>query len=197
VSNLDPAPEAITLAPGVHHAHSEESPSGRPAVLHGLQLWIALPQQDRFTEPRFAHHGGLPVVREGRGDGATVTVVIGEHRGERSPAEVFTPLVALEVAVPGGDEAVLPVREDFEYGVIAADHSAMVADALIAPGQLAHLPAGRSEIRFSPAGGRRPARFFVVGAGHLLLKSAPPAQGQPELHPLPQRHAGQAVYARA
>ena len=153
-------------------AHSEESPSGRPAVLHGLQLWIALPQQDRFTEPRFAHHGGLPVVREGRGDGATVTVVIGEHRGERSPAEVFTPLVALEVAVPGGDEAVLPVREDFEYGVVAADGSAVVADALIAPGQLAHLPAGRSEIRFSPAGGRRPARFFVVGGvpfGERLL----------------------------
>lgn len=141
-------------------AHSEESPAGRPAVLHGLQLWIALPQPDRFTEPRFAHHADLPVVR---GDGARVTVIVGEYRGERSPAEVFTPLAGFEVAVPGGGEFVLPVREDFEYGVVAADGSAVVAGALIAPGLLAHLPPGLSEIRFSPAGGRRHARFFVLG----------------------------------
>jgi redox-sensitive bicupin YhaK (pirin superfamily) len=76
---------------------------------------------------------------------------------------VFTPLVGLEVAVPGGDDFVLPVREDFEYGVVAVDGSAVVAGALIAPGLLAHLPAGPPEIRFSPAGGRRHARFFVLG----------------------------------
>jgi redox-sensitive bicupin YhaK (pirin superfamily) len=40
-------------------AHSEESAAGRPAALHGLQLWIALPEQDRFVEPRFAHHANL------------------------------------------------------------------------------------------------------------------------------------------
>jgi len=149
--------------------HSEESAAGRPAALHGLQLWIALPEQDRFTEPRFAHHTDLPVVREG---GTRVTVVIGEHHGERSPAEVFTPLTGLEVAVPGGDDFVLPVREDFEYAVVAADGSAVVAGALIAPGLLAHLPAGLSEIRLSPAGGRKYARFFVLGGapfGERLL----------------------------
>jgi len=141
-------------------AHSEESAAGRPAMLHGLQLWIALPGSDRFTEPRFAHHADLPVVREA---GAYITVVIGQHRGERSPAEVFTPLVGLEVAIPGGDDFVLPVREDFEHGVVAVDGSALVEGALIAPGLLAHLPPGQSEIRLSPAGGRRLARFFVLG----------------------------------
>jgi redox-sensitive bicupin YhaK (pirin superfamily) len=157
----------MTAGQGI--AHSEESAAGRPAALHGLQLWIALPLQDRFIEPRFANHADLPVVREG---GARVTVVIGEHRGERSPAEVFTPLAGLEVAVPGGDDFVLPVREDFEYVVVAVDGSALVAGALIAPGLLAHLPAGLSEIRLSPAGGRRHARFFVLGGapfGERLL----------------------------
>jgi len=142
-------------------AHSEESPAGRPAVLHGLQLWIALREQDRFTEPRFAHHADLPVVREGR---TRVTVVIGEHRGEQSPAEVFTPLTGLEVAVPGGDDFVLPVRQDFEYAVVAVDGSAVVAGALIAP--------GRRESDLVQAGGRRHARFFVLGGapfGERLL----------------------------
>jgi len=141
-------------------AHSEESAAGRPAVLHGLQLWIALPEPDRFTQPRFAHHADLPVVREA---GAQVTVVIGEYQGARSPAEVFTPLTGLEVAVPGGEDFTLPVREDFEYGVVAVDGSALVEGGLIAPGLFAHLPPGQREITLSPAGGPRLARFFVLG----------------------------------
>jgi redox-sensitive bicupin YhaK (pirin superfamily) len=67
---------------------------------------------------------------------------------------------------------VLQVREDFEYAVVAVDGSALVAGGLIAPGLLAHLPAGLSQIRFSPAGGRRLARFFVLGGvpfGERLL----------------------------
>ena len=157
----------MTAGRGV--THSKESAAGRPPVLHGLQLWIAMPEAERHAEPRFAHHADLPVVRD---RGASVTVAIGEYRGERSPAEVFSPLAGYEVAVPGGDDFTLPVREDFEYGVVAVDGSAVVAGALIAPGLLAHLPAGRSEIRLSPAGGRRLARFFVVGGvplGERLL----------------------------
>ncbi len=85
---------------------------------------------------------------------------------------MFSPLAGFEVAVPGGDDFVLPVREDFECGVVAVDGSAVVAGALVAPGLLAHLPAGLSEIRLSPASGRRLARFFVVGGvpfGERLL----------------------------
>src|SRR5260370_17778510 len=95
----------MTAGQGI--AHSEESAAGRPGALHGLQLWIALPEQDRFIEPRFAHHADLPVVREG---GAQVTVVIGEHRGGQSPAEGFTPLAGLGVAVPAAADFVLPAR---------------------------------------------------------------------------------------
>jgi quercetin 2,3-dioxygenase len=157
----------MTAGQGI--AHSEESAAGRPPALHGLQLWIALPEAERHSEPRFAHHAGLPVVRDGA---ARVTVAIGEYRGERSPAEVFSPLCGYEVAVPGGDEFTLTVREDFEYGVVAVDGSALVAGALVAPGLLAHLPPGLSQIRLSPAGGRGLARFFVVGGvpfGERLL----------------------------
>ncbi len=56
--------------------------------------------------------------------------------------------------------------------MVAVDGSAVVADALIAPGLLAHLPVGVPEIRFSPAGGSRHARFFVLGGapfGERLL----------------------------
>ena len=157
-------------------AHSEESPAQRPAGLHGVQLWIALPASARFTEPGFAHHAGLPVLRDGD---ATVTVVAGEYGGQRSPATVYTSLVGLEITVPAGAEAALALRPDFEYGVLAVDGPATAGPALagpalespaadralgahIEPGRMAHLPTGGSSVRLAPSGPDG-GRFFVVG----------------------------------
>ena len=143
-------------------AHSEESPRGRPALLHGLQLWIALPDAERFTEPTFAHHARLPVVYD---QDAAITVVIGEYQGEESPAAVYSPLIGLEVLVPPGRPFILPVSKDFEHGVVSVDGPATVAGADVAPGLLAHLPPGLSVIVLEPAIDRDKdlVRFFVLG----------------------------------
>ena len=101
---------------------------------------------------------------------ASVTVVAGEYRGERSPAAVYTPLVGLEVVVPAGAAAALALRPDFEYGVLAVDGPASAgavpgADgpgANIEPGLMAHLPTGVSALRLAPSGPDG-GRFFVVG----------------------------------
>ncbi len=151
-------------------AHSEESPRGRPAKLHGLQLWIALPDEHRFTQPSFAHHAVLPVLEEPT---ATITVVAGEYRGERSPAQVYTPLAGYEIAVYDGARFTLQARPEFEYALVAVDGPATVAGANVEPGLLAHLPAGTDAIEFVPGEGTRdPARFFVLGGepfGERLL----------------------------
>ncbi|HEX3925313.1 MAG TPA: hypothetical protein VHY31_23740 [Streptosporangiaceae bacterium] len=36
-------------------AHAEESPAHRDPTLHGVQLWVALPDAARHTEPSFEH----------------------------------------------------------------------------------------------------------------------------------------------
>jgi hypothetical protein len=148
-------------------AHSEESPRGRPARLHGLQLWIALPDEHRYTEPSFAHHAVLPVLEEPT---ATITVIVGEYQGEQSPAQVHTPLAGYEVAVYDGAGFTLQARPEFEYAVLAVDGAATVTGtgsvtgANIEPGLLAHLPAGMDAIGLAPAEGTRdPARFFILG----------------------------------
>jgi redox-sensitive bicupin YhaK (pirin superfamily) len=165
-------------------AHSEESPLRRPALLHGVQLWIALPREAQFTEPSFAHHADLPVVEASGDSGARVTVVAGEFAGERSPAAVHTPLTGLEVTLAASGNVTLATRADFEYGVMAADGPATVAvsnavgeaamtsgtsgpdgvggagGVAFAPGMLAHLPTGSAAIHLSAVG---PNRFFVVG----------------------------------
>ena len=55
-------------------SHSEESPSVRSAQLHGAQLWIALPENQRHCEPAFEHYPELPVVER---DGFRITVLVG------------------------------------------------------------------------------------------------------------------------
>ena len=41
-------------------AHSEESPAEHDPELHGVQLWVALPDAQRQVEPAFEHHAQLP-----------------------------------------------------------------------------------------------------------------------------------------
>lgn len=135
-------------------AHAEESPDDRPAVLHGVQLWIALPESERHRDPWFAHHADLPVFDRG---GASVTVIAGEHAGETSPATVYTPLVGLQVLTR---DATITLDPDFEHGVLAADGPASVAGTTIAPGQLAHLPSGRKAVRLE---GPEEQRFLIIG----------------------------------
>ena len=76
-------------------SHSEESPVDRPPSLHGVQLWVALPDGDRWMEPRFEHHAALPTFAE---HGTSLTVLVGELAGERSPAVVHTPIVGAELS---------------------------------------------------------------------------------------------------
>ena len=67
-------------------AHSEESPGEHDPRLHGVQLWLALPEAQRQVAPAFEHHAELPVAGLA---GFEVTVFAGSLAGAQSPATVF------------------------------------------------------------------------------------------------------------
>jgi quercetin 2,3-dioxygenase len=138
-------------------AHSEQSPPEHPPVMHGLQLWIALPDDARHGPPRFEHHPAMPVHEAGA---ARVTVVVGEFGGTRSPARVHSPLLGAEVRLDGPARQGLPVEPGFEHGVLALSGTATVAGTVLEPGSLLYLGQGRSEITVEAAG---PARLFLLG----------------------------------
>ena len=48
-------------------AHAEDVAADDPGALHGVQLWVALPDARRDTAPAFEHHADLPVGRAGGG----------------------------------------------------------------------------------------------------------------------------------
>jgi redox-sensitive bicupin YhaK (pirin superfamily) len=132
-------------------AHAEESPARHDPVLHGVQLWVALPDAGRFTKPAFEHHPQLPQNRLG---GFAITVLIGELAGASSPATTFSPIVGAELtAAHRAASCLLPLRPDFEHVAFVAAGRASVDDVELAVGQLMYLPTGRPEaVLAAPAG---------------------------------------------
>jgi redox-sensitive bicupin YhaK (pirin superfamily) len=121
-------------------AHAEHSPPGATGMLHGVQLWVALPSAQSDVDAHFEHHAELPRFTE---NGLTVTVLIGQLAGHTSPAKAYTPIVGAEVRGRGA----LAVQEDFEHMVLPLDGSvatyhapgrpalSLQSDALVLGGQ--------------------------------------------------------------
>ncbi|WP_434740215.1 pirin family protein [Micromonospora sp. SH-82] len=124
-------------------AHSERSPRERPPVMHGVQLWVALPDPARAGAADFAHHAELPTWRSGD---LHATVLVGDLDGVRSPAVVHTPLVGAELTFGGTAPATVALRRDFEYGLLALAGSAQVDGTTVAPGSLLYLGTGRDRL---------------------------------------------------
>jgi quercetin 2,3-dioxygenase len=142
----------MTSGPGI--AHSEQSPPRHPPVLHGLQLWVALPSPARDEALRdFTQYGDLPMVEV---RGLTAKVVIGELAGAGSPATAYSSLVGAELTIDG--PADLPLRPDFEYGVLGVDGDVTLAGQRLGISEIAYLGGARDSVR---VGGR--GRAFLLG----------------------------------
>ena len=138
-------------------SHAEESPPEHSLVLHGVQLWVALPDPDRYVAPHFEHHPELPVRAEG---GVAATVLIGDLDGVTSPARAYSPLVGADATLQAGADARLPLRPDFEYAVLGLAGTVEVEGVPLAPGPLLYLGSGRSELALRSEG---PGRILLLG----------------------------------
>ncbi|MFJ9504954.1 pirin family protein [Streptomyces anulatus] len=138
-------------------SHSEESPKEHARLLHGAQLWVALPEAHRSIEPHFQHHTDLPVVTA---PGVTATVILGELDGAASPGTSYTPIVGADVTLAGGAEARLPLDPDFEYAVLSMSGEAEVDGVRVLPGSMLYLGCGRTEL---PLRGVSDAGLMLLG----------------------------------
>nr|WP_231747986.1 pirin family protein [Auraticoccus cholistanensis] len=146
-------------------AHSEHS-TPETSVLHGVQLWLALPAAHRRTAPAFEHHVPEPftVPADGSGD-VRISVFLGELLGRRSPVRTFTRLVGAELTLPAGAVLTLPLAVDFEHGLLV-DTGALSVDELAAePGEMVHVPLGAEQVRLGA--GDAPVRLLLLGGEPL------------------------------
>jgi redox-sensitive bicupin YhaK (pirin superfamily) len=147
--------ELNLMTAGAGIAHSEVGFASN-TVVHGAQLWVALPEGARHAARAFEH-----VVPEvGRLGAATVRVFIGELAGGASPAVVHTPLVGAQLDVPAGATVSIPVDASFEHGVLV-DAGDITLDGVTVPRHhLAFAPAGSSTLTVDAA---TDARLLLIG----------------------------------
>ncbi|CAN5565771.1 pirin family protein [soil metagenome] len=149
----------MTAGNGVTHA--EEHPdrtqheAGRGHTGHGMQLWVAQPEETRHGAPAFEHHALLPEVEL---PGATATVLVGELAGTRSPARADTRHVGFQLALRVASE--VPTEHGFEHAVIPLDGPITLDGRALGVGQVAYLAPGRSSLTLE---GSEPSRVLVLG----------------------------------
>lgn len=102
--------------------HSERTPDrlrGQAQRMHGLQTWVALPQEHEEAAPDFAHHPAstLPVVEY---PGVRLRVVAGDGFGETSPVKVLARTLYVAIDLAAGASLVLPA-EHAERAIYAVE----------------------------------------------------------------------------
>ncbi|HTL98033.1 MAG TPA: pirin family protein [Holophagaceae bacterium] len=95
-------------------AHSEETPSPRSPRLHGVQLWVALPEEARHEDPAFQHVEALPEAGFGP---VKATVLMGALGGEASPAKAYSSIVGAELLASREGPASIPLDPAFEHAL--------------------------------------------------------------------------------
>jgi redox-sensitive bicupin YhaK (pirin superfamily) len=145
----------MTAGRGISHA--EESPADEPGRFQLAQLWIALPDAERHREPSFHHYPELPVLERG---GFRITVLAGTFAGERAPAEVFSPLVGIDLAAPGPARATLALNPAFEHGAMTLEGAARVDGEPLGAGALLYFGAGRDRLTVEADAA---ARLLLIG----------------------------------
>jgi redox-sensitive bicupin YhaK (pirin superfamily) len=107
----------MTAGKGI--VHSERTPVhlvNRSKVLHGLQIWIALPKVHEHDAPSFTHVSAEELPQWKEGD-VQYRLIAGAAMGRQSAVPVFSPLFFLEISSTSDAEITLAGRLSGEIGL--------------------------------------------------------------------------------
>jgi redox-sensitive bicupin YhaK (pirin superfamily) len=144
----------MTAGHGV--AHAEETRGVQQGALHGVQLWVALPDATRDGPAAFEHHADLPRLELDHGD---ATVLVGRLGTAESPARRDTDHLGADLRLRPG-LSILPLDPAYEHALAVLDGAVALGPTPLAPGGLAYLGTGRDELALTaPA----PATVLLIG----------------------------------
>jgi len=143
--SIDPgAVNWMVAGRGITHSERFERARAQGDHLHGIQAWVALPDEEEETSPSFTHHaaGSLPVSEE---RGVWMRLIAGEAFGMQSPVRTHSPLAYAHLRLARGASVPVPaeLRERALYVVSGALSG---AGQTLLPGQM-----GVLEPRNAPA----------------------------------------------
>lgn len=129
--------------------HSERTPDdwrARGGIGHGIQAWVALPEELETTPPRFQLARPADLRELAVGAGARLRVLVGEMRGVRSPIETCSPVLLAEARSAGPIADLLLEPADGARGIFMAAGSGAVDGVTVEAGTLVVLSDGGAPV---------------------------------------------------
>ncbi|WP_026917990.1 pirin family protein [Gordonia shandongensis] len=140
--------EMNLMSAGYGISHSEVSTESTD-ILHGLQLWVALPDTVRHGRHGFQHYAPESVeVTDSDGAAAgSMKVFAGGLGGSRAAIETATPLLGAEILIDPGAHVVLDVDATFEHGVLLDTSALDLEGVSLERASMGYVGPGRTSVR--------------------------------------------------
>ncbi|GAB7184544.1 pirin family protein [Kitasatospora sp. Ki12] len=151
-------PGEVNLMTSGHGISHSEVSTPDTTTLHGVQLWVALPEEHRHTGRDFHHHAPAPVAL----DGGEARVFLGTLAGDTSPVPTFTPLLGAEIVLRPGATVTLSVDPAFEHGLLVDAGEVDFAGTPLKPADLGYLAPGPTTLTLTN-NGDTDARTILLG----------------------------------
>jgi|SRR5690554_1998403 len=146
---------------GITHSERERPEVTQTARrIHGLQLWLALPEADEETDPAFYHYPDADIPRLQIG-GVAIRVIMGSAYGATSPVKVFADTLYLEAHLLAGQTLTIPSAQ--ERAVYVAHGQLTTAHTTIPE----HAMAVLSDAPDISLTATQNARIAIIGGQHL------------------------------
>lgn len=151
--------ELNLMTAGLGVAHTELSMDS-DGSLHGVQLWVALPDSARNSAAKFEHLSEVPSYETSQ---AKFKVFAGSFAGVTSPASFFSEIIGVQVEALTSRVELLLV-DGWEYGILIVNGSVSLAGQIINENELFFLSegCGTVELKTSPN-----SRFLLLGGAPL------------------------------
>jgi quercetin 2,3-dioxygenase len=172
ILHIEKPPEALVVSGG---------------LFHGIQLWVNLPRDLKWSAPRYQDLRAREVALVSSADGgALVRVIAGEVAGHAGPGSTYTPMTMVHATLSPGARLSLPWRADHNallyvlagHGTVGAERRPVETGqlAVFGPGDALAVDAAPIQERRSPnldvlILGGRPIRESVAWMGPFVMNT--------------------------
>ena len=132
----------MTAGRGISHSEISRKTEGN---LHGIQLWVALDDSSRNTDPEFEHIEQSQLVET---DSMRARVFMGSMLGVESKAKIFSDLVAAEIDLEPGEHEI-ELNPEFEYGVLLVGGDVAVSEEKLNQADVIYFPKGETSMKIT------------------------------------------------
>ena len=141
---VEPGRVAVMSA-GNGIAHAENSPEDPRPVLHGAQLWVALPESARNGTRSFVLHDPAPIRRS---PGLRAMVFMGRLGSTVAPAQGVTPLVGVDLAPESAQSraGTVPLDPSYEHLLVPLVGGVHACGQDVRSGQAIYLGTNRDHL---------------------------------------------------